>query len=38
VGAGALGDPAGEVDVALGSFRVTWVCGFGLLEEGVDPL
>jgi hypothetical protein len=37
VGAGALGDLAGEVYVPLGLLGVPGVCGFGLLEEGVDP-
>ena len=37
VSAGALGDLAGEVDVALGTLGVAGVCGLCLLEEGVDP-
>ncbi len=37
VGAGALGDLAGEVDVALGELGVPGVCGLCLLEEGADP-
>jgi len=32
VGAGALGDLAGEVDVALGALGVAGVCGLCLLE------
>jgi len=37
VSAGALGDLAGEVDVALGALGVMGERGFCLLEEGVDP-
>ena len=37
MGAGALGDGAGEVDVALGALGVLRENGFSLLEEDVDP-